>query len=149
MGELAKSTIPVSSFRSYLTNLHSPPNHERSHSLYLCALKSFSSPSCTLSDTFFLLANQSLDPNLQEIAASYIVHYDYNEVNQWKMTMTENDDYNEVKLIGCMKIFMITSSTMITSRSRNFLISVQPRLWTTSPTTKWWWQRQGSGWTSS
>ena len=33
MGELAKSTIPVSSFRSCLTNPHSPPNNERSHSL--------------------------------------------------------------------------------------------------------------------
>ena len=33
MGELAKSTIPVSSFRSLSTNPHSPPNHERSHSL--------------------------------------------------------------------------------------------------------------------
>ena len=54
----------------------------KDHILYIYVhKKSFSSPSFTLSDTFFLLANQSLDPNLQEIAASYIVHYDYNEVN--------------------------------------------------------------------
>lgn len=33
-----------------------------------------------LSDTFFLLANRSIDPNLRQIAASYIVHYDYKEV---------------------------------------------------------------------
>ena len=32
------------------------------------------------SDTFFLLANRSIDPNLRQIAASYIVHYDYKEV---------------------------------------------------------------------
>ena len=32
------------------------------------------------SDTFFLLANQSLDPDLQTIASDYIVHYDYGEV---------------------------------------------------------------------
>ena len=32
------------------------------------------------SDTFFLLANQSLDPNLQNIASDYIVHYDYDQV---------------------------------------------------------------------
>ena len=55
----------------------------KDHILYIYVhKKAFSSPSFTLSDTFFLLANQSLDPNLQEIAASYIVHYDYNEVNQ-------------------------------------------------------------------
>ena len=34
------------------------------------------------SDTFFLLANRSIDPNLRQIASSYIVHYDYKEVWQ-------------------------------------------------------------------
>ena len=37
-------------------------------------------PLSLISDTFFLLANRSIDPNLREIAASYIVHYDYKEV---------------------------------------------------------------------
>ena len=37
--------------------------------------------SIIFSDTFFLLANQSLDPNLQNIASDYIVHYDYDEVD--------------------------------------------------------------------
>ena len=32
-----------------------------------------------VSDTFFLLANRSIDPNLRTIATSYIIHYDYKE----------------------------------------------------------------------
>ena len=47
------------------------------------------------SDTFFLLANQSLDPNLQNIASDYIVHYDYDEVFpallSWSSSLTSQN----------------------------------------------------------
>ena len=33
----------------------------------------------SFSDTFYKLANQSLDSNLQKIAADYIVHYDFDQ----------------------------------------------------------------------
>ena len=46
------------------------------------------------SDTFFLLANRSIDPNLRQIAASYIVHYDYKEVSY-----IVHYDYKEVSYI--------------------------------------------------
>ena len=36
-------------------------------------------PVSSFSDTFFTLANQSLDSNLQKIAKDYIVHYDYSQ----------------------------------------------------------------------
>ena len=36
-------------------------------------------PVTSLSDTFFLLANQSTDSNIQKIAETYIVHYDMEE----------------------------------------------------------------------
>ena len=36
-------------------------------------------PASSFSDTFFALANQSMDPSLQKIAETYIVHYDMEE----------------------------------------------------------------------
>ena len=36
-------------------------------------------PVSSFSDTFYKLANQSLDSNLQKIANDYIVHYDFDQ----------------------------------------------------------------------
>ena len=36
-------------------------------------------PVTSFSDTFFLLANQSTDSNIQQIVETYIVHYDMEE----------------------------------------------------------------------
>ena len=50
-------------------------------------------PASSFSDTFFALANQSMDPNLQKIAETYIVHYDMEEAirntSQNKVVMCE------------------------------------------------------------
>ena len=73
MAQLAATPTPVSSFRLTRNQIHFNTYW------YLQVAKENSSVS--FSDTFFLLANQSLDPNLQNIASDYIVHYDYDEVD--------------------------------------------------------------------
>ena len=42
-------------------------------------LADFPLPVSSFADTFYKLANQSLDVNLQKIAEDYIVHYDFGE----------------------------------------------------------------------
>ena len=79
MGQLAASTVPVSSFRSAGQKTSKFINTQDIK--HICNFyKSPELPLSLISDTFFLLANRSIDPNLREIAASYIVHYDYKEV---------------------------------------------------------------------
>ena len=46
-----------------------------------------------ISDTFFLLANRSIDPNLRAIATSYIVHYDYKEARFFFHYLTQRLDW--------------------------------------------------------
>ena len=46
-----------------------------------------------ISDTFFLLANRSIDPNLRAIATSYIVHYDYKEARYFFHYLTQRPDW--------------------------------------------------------
>ena len=42
-------------------------------------LANYPLPVSSFSDTFYRLANQSLDSNLKKIAEDYIVHYDFDE----------------------------------------------------------------------
>ena len=86
MAELAAYPTPVSSFRlKSLSKLQNIFTH-----------RYFSS------DTFFLLANQSLDPSLQKIASDYIVHYDYDEVDcalsPWSSLSIKISEFEEEKM---------------------------------------------------
>ena len=51
-------------------------------------------PVSAFSDTFFILANQSSDPAIQELAASWIVHYEFEEAiknsSESKVVMCES-----------------------------------------------------------
>ena len=79
MAQLAESPTPVSSFRWNKVQEQKIPmlvwikleSKDKKYSLIAFFI---------FSDTFYLLANQSLDPNLQDIASDYIVHYDYDQV---------------------------------------------------------------------
>ena len=74
------------------------------------------------SDTFYLLANQSLDPNLQNIAKDYIVHYDYDQVD---------------------------SALQVLQNLRIKILWNPFRPWTMWRGARWWWPRPGSCLTSS
>ena len=51
-------------------------------------------PVSAFSDTFFILANQSSDPAIQQLAASWIVHYEFEEAiknsSESKVVMCES-----------------------------------------------------------
>ena len=51
-------------------------------------------PVSAFSDTFFILANQSSDPAIQQLAASWIVHYEFKEAiknsSESKVVMCES-----------------------------------------------------------
>ena len=51
-------------------------------------------PVSAFSDTFFILANQSTDPAIQQLAASWIVHYEFEEAirnsSEGKVVMCES-----------------------------------------------------------
>ena len=55
-----------------------------------------SRPISSFSDTLFLLANQSIDPNVQKLAKTYIVHYEMGEaiknVSENKVIMCESKE---------------------------------------------------------
>ena len=62
-------------------------------------LAKYSLPVSSFGNTFYKLANQSLDSDLQKIAEDYIVHYDFNKavenVSNSKVVMAESKNYLE------------------------------------------------------
>ena len=64
-------------------------------------------PVSAFSDTFFILANQSSDPAIQQLAASWIVHYEFEEAIK---------NSSESKVVMCES----TSSLQYILRSRDY-----------------------------
>ena len=89
MDQLAASTVPVSSFRF-------PPTYTNMQlrKFIKKTIQKYNYWKCSvISDTFFLLANRSIDPNLRTIATSYIVHYDYKEARFFFHYLTQRLDW--------------------------------------------------------
>ena len=108
MAELAAYPTPVSSFRlKSLSKLQNIFTHRYFYS-----------------DTFFLLANQSLDPSLQKIASDYIVHYDYDEVDcalsPWSSLSIKISEFEEKKC-DFQALDNVTNSKVVMAEARMML----------------------------
>ena len=65
----------------------------------ISGLADYSLPVSSFGDTFYKLANQSLDSDLQKIAEDYIVHYDFGQavdnVSHSRVVMAESRQFLE------------------------------------------------------